>query len=65
MVILSDAVWTVLPESNALHKLPLNESDPLEVYEICEQPTSIAHHESRLVIGCSGDGRIALVDKLL
>lgn len=62
MVILSDAVWTILPESNALHKLPLNESEPLEIYEVCEKPSSIAHHEGRLAIGCSGDGRIALLD---
>ena len=62
MVILSDAVWTVLPESNALHKLPLNDSEPLEVYEVCEKPSSIAHHDGRLAIGCSGDGRIALLD---
>ena len=62
MIILSDAVWTILSESNALHKLSLNESDPLEVYEICEQPTSIAHHEGRLAIACSVDGRIVLVE---
>ena len=62
MMIVDDAVWTVLPESGALHKLPLNESETLEIIEICEKPTSIAHHEGRLAIACSGDGRIALID---
>ena len=38
MVILTDAVWTVLPESNALHKLPLDESENLEVYEVVRSP---------------------------
>ena len=38
MVILSDAVWTVLPESNALHKLPLNESEPLKSTRFVRSP---------------------------
>lgn len=62
MVILEDAIWIVLPESNAIHRLPLEESQRPSTIELCAEPTSIAQYESQLVVTCSGDARIALLD---
>jgi len=62
MVILEDAIWSVLPESNAIHILPLEENQPTSTIEICQEPSSIAHHEHQLVITCIGDAQIALVE---
>ena len=61
MAIGEDVIWAILPESNALHRIPFDESSPLEHIDMCASPSAIAAHNGLLAIACAGDARIALL----
>ena len=61
MALTENAIWTVFPESDALHRLSIDDTEPLEHIEVCQTPSAVAEHDGLLAIACSGDARIALI----
>lgn len=62
MVVVEQGIWSILPESNSLHFLPFNQTESLEQIEVCQHPTSVALFNQSMVVSCSAEPALVLID---
>ncbi len=67
MTVINNELWITLPESNSIHRLPLESDLPATHMDVCTAPSSIANFENQIVVTCLGDAvnspQIALLEQ--